>query len=318
MEILEELIKQGLIYKGQKIYYSSVQRKNALDIDSKEPTFLELYEPYKNLIAETAFARILGIGSSSLSEKRNPTSSHRIMVNVFNKNQLTDAEKSECISFLKNKYLLGISNNQREKGIYYSDVQRDNAHDMKYEGSFFCTMYQELPIRFKTKCSEQELATLLGIKGFLTYRGPNYKYKATLNIPITELTEEQKEKILKYLIQKYSLYKGQRIYYSRKYAKNQDYNGPFIDKMFQELPEKVKTKLKIEDIINLLGIQNFNQTRAMCIFNNSTLTDDERHNYFDYLVNTYELTKQYSKIGIFFSRLQKTIRLILIIMVHIF
>ena len=69
MEILEELIKQGLIYKGQKIYYSSVQRKNALDIDSKEPTFLELYEPYKNLIAETAFARILGIGSSSLSEK---------------------------------------------------------------------------------------------------------------------------------------------------------------------------------------------------------------------------------------------------------
>lgn len=111
MEILEELISHRLIYKGQKIYYSSIQRKNAIDIDYKEPTFLELYAPYKTLMSETAFARILGIGSSSLSEKKNINSSQRIIVNVFSKNQLTDDEKSECISFLKNKYSLGASNN---------------------------------------------------------------------------------------------------------------------------------------------------------------------------------------------------------------
>lgn len=305
MEILEELISHRLIYKGQKIYYSSVQRKNAIDIDYKEPTFLELYAPYKTLMSETAFARILGIGSSSLSEKKNINSSQRIIVNVFSKNQLTDDEKSECISFLKNKYSLGASNNQRERGIYYSEIQRNNAQDIKYEGPFFHTMYEELPMRFKIKCSEQDLAILLGIKGFLAFRGPNYKYKATLNIPISELTKEQREKILKYLIQRYSLYKGQKIYYSRKYAKFQDYEGPFIDEMFQELPEKIKVKLKIEDIINLLGIQSFNQTRAMCIFSTRILTDDEKHSYFDYLVDTYELTRQYSKINIFFSEVQK-------------
>lgn len=305
MEILEELITQGLIYKGQKIYYSSIQKENALDTDSKEPTFLELYEPYKNLMTKTVFARILGISSSSLSEKRKTDSSQRIIVNVFNKNQLTDDEKSECISFLKNRYSLGASNNQRERGIYYSEVQRSNAQDTNYEGPFFHTMYEELPIKFKIKCSEQELASLLGIKGFLTFRGPNYKYKATLNIPVSELTKEQKEKIVEYLIKRYSLYKGQKIYYSRKYAKQQDYKGPFIDIMFRELPEKVRVKLKIEDIINLLGIQNFNQTRAMTIFSNRTLTDDEKRSYFDYLVDTYELTSQYSKIGIFFSKVQE-------------
>jgi len=305
MEILEELIKQGLIYKGQKIYYSSIQRKNAVDIDSKEPTFLELYGPYKNLMSETAFARIIGIGSSSLSEKRKPSSSQRMILNVFSHNQLTDSEKLECINFLKNKYLLGASNNQRERGIYYSEIQRDNAHDTTYEGPFFHTMYEELPIRFKIKCSEQELAILLGIKRFLSYRGPNYKYKATLNIPVSELAEDQKEEILRYLIQRYFLYKGQRIYYSRKYANHQDYTGPFIDEMFQELPDRIKIKLKIEDIISLLGIQNFNQTRAMSILGTNVLTEEERHNYFNYLVDTYGLTKQYSKIGIFFSELQK-------------
>ena len=203
MEILEELITQGLIYKGQKIYYSSIQKGNALDADSKEATFLELYEPYKNLMTETVFARILGIGSSSLSEKRKTDSSQRIIVNVFNENQLTDDEKSECISFLKNRYSLGASNNQRQRGIYYSEVQRSNAQDTNYEGPFFHTMYEELPIKFKIKCSEQELASLLGIKGFLAFRGPNYKYKATLNIPVSELTKEQKEKIVEYLIKRY-------------------------------------------------------------------------------------------------------------------
>lgn len=306
MEILEELITQELIYKGQKIYYSSIQRKNALDIASKEPTFLELYEPYKNLMTETTFARILGIGASSLSEKRKANSSQRIIVNVFSKEQLTDDEKSECLSFLKNRYSLGISNNQRERGIYYSEIQRDNAQDTKYEGPFFHTIYEKLPIKFKIKCSEQELALLLGIKGFLAFRGQNYKYKATLNIPVSELTKEQKEKVVEYLIKRYSLYKGQRIYYSRKYAKHQDYKGPFIDTMFRELPEKIRAKLKIEDIINLLGIQHFNQTRAMSIFSNRTLTDDEKRSYFVYLVDTYELTRQYSKRGIFFSEVQKS------------
>ena len=166
-------------------------------------------------------------------------------------------------------------------------------------------MYEELPIKFKIKCSEQELASLLGIKGFLSYRGPNYKYKATLSIPISELNAEQKEEIRKYLIQRYSLYKGQRIFYSRKYANHKDYKGPFIDEMFQELPEQIKVKLKIEDIISLLGIQNFYQTRAMRIFSTSVLSDEERNNYFNYLVDTYKLTKQYSKIGIFFSETQK-------------
>lgn len=305
MEILKELIIQGLIYKGQRIYYSSIQKENALDANSKEPTFLELYEPYKSLLTETTFARILGIGSSSLSEKRKPNSSQRIIVNVFNKNQLTDDEKSKCINFLKNKYSLGATNNQRERGIYYSEVQRDNAQDTNYDGPFFRTMYEELPIKFKIKCSEQDLASLLGIKGFWSYRGPNYKYKATLNIPISELTVEQKEEIQRYLIQRYSLYKGQRIFYSRKYANHKDYKGPFIDKMFQELPEQIRVKLKIEDVISLLGIQNFNQTRAMRIFSTSTLSDEERNNYFNYLVDTYKLTKQYSKIGIFFSETQK-------------
>ena len=84
-------------------------------------------------MTKTVFARILGIGSSSLSEKRKTDSSQRIIVNVFNKNQLTDDEKSECISFLKNRYSLGASNNQRERGIYYSEVQRSNAQDTNFE-----------------------------------------------------------------------------------------------------------------------------------------------------------------------------------------
>lgn len=305
MEILEELINKGLVYKKQKIYYSNIQKKNALDTTSKEPTFLELYEPYRNLISETLFSRILEINRSSFSEKKNNSSSERIIINVFNKNELTDDEKSECISFLKNKYSLSVSHNQRQRGIYYSEVQRDNAQDIKYDGPFFHTMYEDLPVKFKIKCSEQELAVLLGIKRFSVFRGPNFKYKATLNIPVSELTKEQKEEILKHLIKRYSLYKGQEIYYSRKYAKHQDYKGPFIDKMFQELPEQIRVNLKIEDIINLLGIQNFNQTRTMSIFANRTLSDDEKHSYFSYLVDTYELTKQYSKIGIFFSEVQK-------------
>ena len=305
MEVLQELIKQGLVYKGQKIYYSNIQKKNALDIDYKEPTFLELYEPYKNLMSETAFARTLGISSVSISEKRKPTSSKKMIVNIFKQNQLTDAEKSECISFLKDKYSLGVSNNQRQRGIYYSEIQKNNAHDTKYKEVFFCVMYEELPSKFKIKCSEKELATLLGIRGFSEYKKSDYRYKATLNIPISEFTKEQREKILQYLIQRYSLYKGQKIYYSRKYAKNQSYTAPFIDEIFQELPKKIKEKLKMEDIISFLNIQNFNQTRAMSIFSTSSLTDEERNRYFAYLVDTYELTKQYSKKGIFFSELQK-------------
>lgn len=305
MEILKELIENRLIYKKQKIYYSDIQKKNALDSTSKEPTFLELYEPYKNLMTQTAFARILGINVSSLSLKKKSDSSQMLSINIFNQNQLTNDEKTECINFLKDKYSLGLSHTQRGRGIYYSEIQRNNAKDVNYKGPFLHTMYQELPIKFKTKCSESEFASLLGIRGFLSITKPTYQYKATLNIPVSEFSEKQREQLLEYLINFYSLYKGQKIYYSRKYIKSPYYEGPFIDEMFENLPEKIKTRVKIEDIINLLGIKTFCQTREMPILSQCKLNDDEKNQYFIYLVDNYQLTNQYSKKGIFFSEIQK-------------
>lgn len=66
-EILAELIEKEMIYKKQKIYYSNIQKENAGDIECEEPTFLELYTPYKQFMKETTFAHILKIGSSILS-----------------------------------------------------------------------------------------------------------------------------------------------------------------------------------------------------------------------------------------------------------
>ena len=225
-QILQELISKWHIYKKQKIYYSDIQKSLANDTSSST-TFLDLYEPYKDIMSETRFAKILKIDSSVLSAKKKKVSSQRMIINVFNKYILSEEEKSECIQYVKEKYSLGATHTKRGSGIYYSEVQRDNAKDFSYKGPYLSTMYKELPIKFKLKCSEQEFNNLLGVKRLGEISGPNFKYKATLNIPITDLTKKQKNALLNYLISKYSLYKGQYIYYSKKYAQKADYSRTF-------------------------------------------------------------------------------------------
>lgn len=306
-QILQQLISERLIYKKQRIYYSSLQRDNANDSEDNEPTFIGLYEPFKNLCTEYEFAKILGISSSIFCERKKDDSANRFYIKVFDKNQLSDEEKKKCVNDIATRYNIRKSQNKRQGGIYYSIIQMDNANDLNYVGIFFTDIYKELPQEIKTKCTEEELAQFLGIKNFAQFKSSTNRYRGNLNIEINENNENEiEQKVLRYVVQKYGLFKGQKMYYSQKDIPEGTPDVVSLTKMYRNVVTELSVDLTLKEFANILGVNTiYRASRYMKILLNQNLSEEEETKLFEYLVSTYQLTGNYAKKGIFYSKVQK-------------
>ena len=187
---------------------------------------------------------------------------------ILRNRSLNHSEQQEYFNYLVKKY--NLTAQYSKKGLFFSEVQKNNSADKNYSGPYLLDMYNQSPLEFKSKCTIYEMIQLLqSTKSYRDYtqNASNNKIIILINQELTEKEDLEIKEIVRKLEGSTIKYSSGEISFCSLYEK---YKLKITEKEFAFrlgiTPYKISTMKKISDYsTKILDIDKISKAKKVML-----------------------------------------------------